>query len=85
MGELVESGSSAITALGVYYLVMILLSLTGLVILCAEGGRLEFCPAERELFKGTRFKTAFLNPGVICFAVLMIFLIVNGYAGFLEF
>ena len=50
---------------GAYVLVLIGLAITGLVLLCINKRRVSFAQAEMELPKGTRFKTAYVNAGMI--------------------
>lgn len=57
-------------ALAAYSYGMIALSLAGLVLLCVRGRDIRFAPAERELPRGSRFRTVWLNPGMLLFFAL---------------
>ena len=57
-------------ALAAYSFCMIALAAAGLVTLCIRARHVRFLPAERELPRGSRFKIACLNPGMIGFALL---------------
>ncbi len=61
---------------GAYVLVLIGFAVTGLVLLCINKRRVTFAPAEMELPKGSRFKTAYVNVGMILLAVGCLALIV---------
>ena len=61
---------------GTYVLVLIGFAVTGLVLLCINKRRVAFAPAEIELPKGSRFKTAYVNVGMILLAVGCLALIV---------
>jgi predicted metal-dependent membrane protease len=50
---------------GAYVLVLIGLAVTGLVLLCINKRRVSFAPAELELPKESRFKTVYVNVGMI--------------------
>jgi len=50
---------------GAYVLVLIGLAIAGLVLLCINKRRVSFAQTEMELPKGTRFKTAYVNAGMI--------------------
>ena len=50
---------------GAYVLVLIGLAITGLVLLCINKRRVSFAPAELELPKESRFKTVYVNVGMI--------------------
>ena len=52
-------------AFGAYVLVLIGLAIAGLVLLCLNKRKVSFAPAEMELPKGTRIKTAYVNAGMI--------------------
>ena len=52
-------------AFGAYVLVLIGLAITGLVLLCINKRRVSFAPAELELPKESRFKTVYVNVGMI--------------------
>ncbi len=54
----------------VYGLVMFGLVIAGLVLFCLNVRKTSFDPAPMELERSERFKTAFLNPGMILFAIL---------------
>ena len=58
--------------LGLYAILIIGLSITGLVILIVQCRKLVFLPAAEEIPKGARFKTAYLNPGSILFILLCV-------------
>ena len=61
---------------GAYVLVLIGFAVTGLVLLCINKRRVSFTLAEMELPKGSRFKTAYVNVGMILLAVGCLALIV---------
>ena len=63
-------------AFGAYVLVLIGLAITGLVLLCSNKRRVSFAPAEMELPKDSRFKTVYMNVGMILLAVGCLVLIV---------
>ena len=63
-------------AFGAYVLVLIGLAITGLVLLCINKRRVSFAPAEMELPKGTRIKTAYVNAGMILLTIGCMALIV---------
>ena len=63
-------------AFGAYVLVLIGLAITGLVLLCINKRRVSFTLAEMELPKGSRFKTAYVNVGMILLALGCLALIV---------
>ena len=50
---------------GAYVLVLIGLAIAGLVLLCINKRRVSFTPAELELPKESRFRTVYLNVGMI--------------------
>ena len=50
---------------GAYVLVLIGFAITGLVLLCINKRRVSFAPAELELPKESRFRTVYLNVGMI--------------------
>lgn len=56
----------------VYSFSLLALSIAGLVLLIIKIPRLVYEPAPMELEKGTRFKTTYLNIGIILFAVFCI-------------
>ena len=49
----------------VYLIAIIVLSITGLVLLCINQRKVSFNQAELELPKGSRFKTVYLNAGML--------------------
>ena len=57
-------------ALAVYSFCLIALAIAGLVVLCVRAKHVRFLPAEQELPRGSRFRTACLNPGMIAFLLL---------------
>lgn len=57
-------------ALAAYSYGMMALALAGLVLLCVRGRDIRFAPAERELPRGSRFRTVCLNPGMLLFFAL---------------
>lgn len=61
---------------GAYVLVLIGLAVSGLVLLCINKRRVSFALAEMELPKKSRFKTVYMNVGMILLAVGCIALIV---------
>ena len=63
-------------AFGAYVLVLIGLAIAGLVLLCLNKRKVSFAPAEMELPKGTRIKTAYLNAGMILLTIGCMALIV---------
>ena len=50
---------------GAYALVLVGLAVTGLVLLCINMRRISFTTAELDLPKESRFKTAYINVGMI--------------------
>ena len=62
LSSLVTPGS---IALGVYVLVMIALAIAGLVLMILRSRQVVFQPAPLELPKGSRFKTVWLNGGML--------------------
>lgn len=64
-----ELGTSLLPVLA-YGLVMLALVVTGLVLFCINFRKVSFDPAPMEIEKGRRFKTVFLNPGMILFTLL---------------
>jgi len=50
-------------------LVLIGLAIAGLVLLCINKRRVSFAPAELELPKDSRFRTVYLNVGMILLLV----------------
>jgi len=50
---------------GAYVLVLIGFAITGLVLLCINKRRVSFAPAELELPKESRFRTVYVNVGMI--------------------
>ena len=71
-----EAITPGLVALGVYELLLIGAALAGLVLFCLNVGRLRFAPAALELPQGKRFKTAWLNAGMILFVLISLTLIV---------
>lgn len=63
-------------AFGAYMLVLIGLAIAGLVLLCLNKRKVSFAPAEMELPKGTRIKTAYVNAGMILLTIGCMALIV---------
>lgn len=63
-------------AFGAYVLVLIGLAIAGLVLLCLNKRKVSFAPAEMELPKGTRIKTAYVNAGMILLTIGCMALIV---------
>ena len=55
--------------LGVYSGAMMLLALVGLVLLIVRSRGVVFEAAPRELPRGKRFSTVWLNPGMLLFAL----------------
>lgn len=60
---------SAVLPLVLYALAMITLSVIGLVLFCKKVRKLRFEPAEKELPRGSRFKTVYINVGMILLIV----------------
>ena len=54
---------------GAYVLVLIGLAITGLVLLCINKRRVSFTAAEFELPTGSRFKTVYMNVGMILLVI----------------
>lgn len=54
---------------GAYVLVLIGLAITGLVLLCINKRRVSFATAELELPKESRFKTVYMNAGMILLVI----------------
>ena len=52
------------------------LAIAGLVLLCLNKRKVSFAPAEMELPKGTRIKTAYVNAGMILLTIGCMALIV---------
>ena len=63
-------------AFGAYVLVLIGLAVTGLVLLCINKRRISFAPTELDLPKESRFKTAYMNVGIILLAMSCLALII---------
>jgi len=61
---------------GVYVLILIGLAITGLVLLCINKRRVSFAQAEMELPKKSRFKTVYVNVGMILLAIGCVALII---------
>ncbi|MDR1204718.1 MAG: CPBP family intramembrane metalloprotease [Peptococcaceae bacterium] len=61
---------------GLYGLLLLGLSVTGLVLLIVKSRKLVFLPAAEEIQKGRRFRTVYLNPGVILYVLLCLGIIV---------
>jgi len=59
-----------------YVLVLIGFAITGLVLLCINKRRVSFTPAELELPKESRFKTVYMNVGMVLFVIGCMALIV---------
>ena len=54
---------------GAYVLVLLGLAITGLVLLCINKRRVSFATAELELPKESRFKTVYMNAGMILLVI----------------
>ena len=54
---------------GAYVLVLVGLAITGLVLLCINKRRVSFDPADLELPKESRFKTVYMNAGMILLVI----------------
>jgi membrane protease YdiL (CAAX protease family) len=67
---------SKIMLLGLYGLTMIGLAVAGLVLLIVKRKTFVLMPSERQLQKGTGFRTVLLNPGMLFFFVLSLVLMV---------
>ena len=80
---LVSDASSAVTpgavAAGLYSIIMIGCALAGLVLLIIRSRRLTFRPAALELGKGRRFRTAWLNPGMLLFTAVCLLMVVSTF------
>ena len=61
---------------GAYVLVLIGLAVTGLVLLCINKRRVSFATAELELPKESRFKTVYMNVGMILLVIGCVALII---------
>ena len=72
LAELLTPGFAVLI---VYELALFALAVVGLVLLCANARRLRLEPAALELPKGKRFRTAWLNLGMILFFVISLGLI----------
>ena len=59
----------------VYVVLLFVLSVAGLVLLCANARRVEFESAERELPKAGRFRVVWVNVGMLLFVVACFVLI----------
>lgn len=66
---LMELGKSLLPLMA-YGLAMAVLLIAGLVLFCMNVRKVRFDPAPLEIPKGQRFKTAYLNPGMILFILL---------------
>ncbi len=75
-----NSISGAITpelvALGAYEIALVAASIIGLILLCMSAGKLQFFPAAIEIPRGKRFRTAWLNAGMVLFVLLSLVLFV---------
>ncbi|MBQ3191765.1 MAG: CPBP family intramembrane metalloprotease, partial [Bacteroides sp] len=61
---------------GAYVVVLIGLAIAGLVLLCINKRRVSFAQAEMELPKGSRFKTVYMNVGMILLVISCMALII---------
>ncbi|MCR5825003.1 MAG: CPBP family intramembrane metalloprotease [Oscillospiraceae bacterium] len=77
LAEMLSSGQAG---LFVYGLVILSLAVAGFVLLCIHRRRLTFAPAALELPRGSRFRTVFLNAGMLlltlgCTALIVVSLL----------
>lgn len=70
---------SGVTPLAVYLVIFFATAAVGLVLLCLNSRKIYFQTADSELSRGTRFKTAFINAGMLLFALVVIASIVYVY------
>ncbi len=63
-----------------FVLAVLVLSVTGLVLFCVNVRCVTFDPAPKELPRGRRLRSAFLNPGMIVFTLLCIVSVVLTFA-----
>jgi len=61
-------------AIGMVGLSVIVIMIIGLVFLCVQASKIHFEQTEKQLEKGKKLSTAFLNPGI---AVFVIFFVIN--------
>ena len=61
----------------IYWLVFIGIIITGLILLCINKSKISFESSQMELPKKSRFKTVYMNVGMILFIVYCIFMIVT--------
>lgn len=59
----------SVLPLALYGLLILILSVIGLVLFCKKIGKLRFEPAEKELPRGKRFSTVYLNVGMILLVI----------------
>lgn len=59
-------------AVGIYAIVIIAAFLGGLILLIEKRKNILLIPAEKQIKNGTRFKTVFINVGMLLFVVLAI-------------
>ena len=70
MMELVQGNLPSIVGYGIYVLAIFGVFITGLVLLLTKRKSAVILPTEKQLAKGTGFKTVFLNAGMIFFVLL---------------
>ena len=62
--------AASLAPMMLYGFAMFVLTVTGLILFCVNIRRVTFDPAPLELPKGRRFKTVWLNAGMILFVLL---------------
>lgn len=72
-GGMTESALIGLMVLGIYGLIMIALSIAGIVVIALKAGKLRLLPTNQQLEKGKKFKTVYLNVGMILFIIVSLF------------
>ena len=75
MASVSELVSPGLVALGIYEILLFGMAIVGLILLCINAKSLRFAPAALELPRGARFKTAWVNVGMILFVLISLGLI----------
>ncbi|MBQ5442430.1 MAG: CPBP family intramembrane metalloprotease [Oscillospiraceae bacterium] len=60
-----QSLTGAQTGFVLYILAVLLLAAAGFVLLCINARRIDYAPAEREIQRGKRFQTSYVNLGML--------------------
>ena len=76
ISAIAEMASPKLIALGVYEILLIGCAIAGLVLFCLNVKMLRFEKAPLELPQGRRFRTAWLNVGMILYVVICLTLFV---------